>query len=95
MHLSSEALINYADRLSNGAKMPRVNWSDLARYAITIPPENIALAFNEAVKPLIDRIKANTHHFRVLVSLRDTLLPQLISGRLRLSETHAVIQKAA
>lgn len=32
MQLFSTSLIDYADRLSNGAKMPRVNWKDLAAF---------------------------------------------------------------
>ncbi|ONM42460.1 hypothetical protein BXT89_17855 [Halopseudomonas pachastrellae] len=87
MHLFSETLINYADRLSNGAKMPRVNWKDLAAYQIVIPPAELAEKLNEAIHPLIARMMENTHQAQTLTQLRDTLLPRLISGQLRLPET--------
>ncbi len=86
IHLYSDALIAYADRLSNGAKMPRVSWKDLADYRLVLPPEPIAGAFTSALQPLLDRMTANVFTCRTLSGLRDTLLPRLISGQLRLPE---------
>ena len=89
MHLFSVPLIDYADRLSNGAKMPRVTWKDLAAYPLCVPSAEIARRFNEALEPMIARMKANIHQARTLAALRDTLLPRLISGQLRLPEEQA------
>ena len=91
MHLFSTPLIAYAERLSNGAKMPRVNWKDLAEYPICIPPEVLSANFSDTIKPLVARMMANVHHAQTLAALRDTLLPRLISGQLRLPEAAAVI----
>jgi len=87
MHLFSTALIEYAERLSNGAKMPRVSWKDLADYKTVIPTESVAAEYTRCIEPLIARQKANVHESQTLVALRDALLPRLISGHLRLSET--------
>ena len=92
MHLFSAELVTYADRLSNGAKMPRVNWKDLSDYALTIPPVELVAAFSDAVQPMFDQITANVHQAQTLTQLRDTLLPRLISGQLRLPETEASIE---
>lgn len=94
MHLFSEALVTYADRLSNGAKMPRVNWKDLADYGLIVPPAAVANAFTDAVQPLLDRMNANVFLCRTLSTLRDTLLPRLISGQLRLPEAVEAVQEA-
>ncbi|HEY9503272.1 MAG TPA: restriction endonuclease subunit S, partial [Pyrinomonadaceae bacterium] len=94
MHLFSEALISYADRLSNGAKMPRVNWKDLAAYDVIIPPVKIAAAFTKILGPLAESIEANIHRARTLAKLRDTLLPRLISGQLRLPEAEALTEES-
>ena len=94
MHLFSAPLIDYADRLSNGAKMPRVNWKDLAAYPICVPPEPPAAAFNQVIEPLIARMKANVHQAQTLTTLRDTLLPRLISGQLRLPEAESITEEA-
>jgi len=94
MHLFSETLISYADRLSNGAKMPRVNWKDLAAYPIVVPSSDIAAKLNEAIHPLLARMTAGIHRAQTLTQLRDTLLPRLISGQLRLPEAEVLIEAA-
>lgn len=95
MQLFSEKLIDYADRLSNGAKMPRIGWSDLAAYPIVIPSPAIAAAYTTVIAPLLKRMKANVFQAQTLATLRDTLLPRLISGQLRLPEAEALIEEAA
>ena len=86
MQLFSVALIDYADRLSNGAKMPRVGWKDLAAYPVVMPTESVAAEYTKVVEPLLARMKVNVHEARTLATLRDTLLPRLISGQLRVNE---------
>jgi type I restriction enzyme S subunit len=90
MHLFSTELVAYADRLSNGAKMPRVNWKDLGDYPVVIPPSGLALAYAEVVQPMFDQITDNVLQAKTLATLRDTLLPRLISGQLRLPEAEAL-----
>lgn len=94
MHLFSTELVTYADRLSNGAKMPRVNWKDLSDYVLTIPPIELVAAYSSAVQPMFDQITANVHQAQTLTQLRDTLLPRLISGQLRLSEAESQLENA-
>ncbi|ASF48697.1 type I restriction endonuclease subunit S [Methylovulum psychrotolerans] len=89
MYLFSTALVDYAARLSNGAKMPRINWKDLAAYPICIPPGSLAAEYTKAIKPLFDKMTENVHQAKTLTTLRDTLLPRLISGQLRLPDAEA------
>lgn len=90
MHLFSNELVAYADRLSNGAKMPRVNWSDLGAYPIVVPTDLVSMTYTESIGPLIARMTHNAHAAQTLATLRDTLLPRLISGQLRLPEAQAL-----
>ena len=73
--------------------MPRVNWKDLSDYALTIPPVELAAAFSDAVQPMFDQITANVHQAQTLTQLRDTLLPRLISGQLRLPEAEVMVEE--
>lgn len=84
MQFSNEAVVSHAAQLSNGAKMPRTNWRDLANYRVALPSDETAVAFDALIRPLIYGIHANIESTRTLVELRDTLLPCLISGKLRL-----------
>ena len=84
MQLFSTALISYAERLSNGAKMPRVSWGDIAEYPVVIPSEVVADEYTRAITPLLASMVENERQAQTLATLRDTLLPRLISGQLRL-----------
>jgi type I restriction enzyme S subunit len=50
------------------------------------PPENLTQIFDRAVSPLLTQIHANLHQSRTLATLRDTLLPKLLSGELSVGE---------
>jgi type I restriction enzyme S subunit len=47
------------------------------------PPPKLTAAFDIAVEPLLEQIRANLQQSRTLATLRDTLLPKLLSGELR------------
>ena len=46
------------------------------------PTPQITAAFDKLVEPLLGQIRANLHQSRTLATLRDTLLPKLLSGEL-------------
>jgi len=49
---------------------------------VVLPPKEIMAAFTAKVAPLYAQITANLHQSRTLATLRDTLLPKLLSGEL-------------
>lgn len=53
----------------------------------SIPSKKIVAAFNAIADPLCEQVKLNREEIRTLLDLRDTLLPRLISGKLKLPET--------
>ena len=59
-----------------------------------IPPPDVLNAFDKQVKPLFERIFQNTEESRILAALRDTLLPKLISGALRVPDAERFIEEA-
>ena len=81
-HASSDELIQFTDLASTGTKMPRTNWSDVSSFKVALPPKPIAAAFTRNIKPILDRIHANLYQSHTLATLRDTLLPKLLSGEL-------------
>ena len=83
---SSEAVINYSTNLSGGTRMPRTNWKQLAGFPAAVPPVSVASAFNTLVLPMLQFVAEVGMENRGLSELRDTLLPRLISGKLRLPE---------
>jgi len=89
--VSSEEFVEYTNAGSTGTKMPRTSWAEMARYDIVLPPKAVAQTFTERVRPAVDRIIAAIHETRTLATLRDTLLPKLISGELRVKNAHSTI----
>ena len=60
-------------------------------YKIAIPTEEIAMAFEHVVKPLFDKSKVNMQEIRTLIDIRDSLLPRLLSGEIRLKQAETII----
>jgi type I restriction enzyme S subunit len=82
-HISSVELINYTNAASTGTKMPRTNWSDIANYEVAIPPVEKSKEFSEMLLPMAQQIRANIMQSRTLGSLRDSLLPRMMRGEVR------------
>jgi type I restriction enzyme S subunit len=94
-HCSSEELISHADASSTGTKMPRTSWADLGRYPIAVPDSKLARRFTEQVQPLVEAIRLNILQSRTLASMRDTLLPRLLSGELSVRDTERLVEAAS
>ena len=92
-HASSDSFISHTIASSDGTKMPRTNWSDMARFEIAIPPINLGRRFNQIIEPMVDKIRANILAARTLAALRDTLLPKLLSGELRVPEAMRMVEE--
>ena len=57
---------------------------------VAVPPPDIGRRFDDLTAPLMARIKANSRESRTLATLRDTLLPKLLSGELRIAASKSV-----
>jgi type I restriction enzyme S subunit len=83
---SLDSTVEFATRVSKGTKMPVVGWPDFSNYSVVVPPAELRRKFADAVAPLYEGIIANIHQSRTLATLRDTLLPKLLSGELSVAE---------
>jgi len=72
--------------MSGTSGRQRVQNDVLGRYLLAVPGAAVATAFAEIVASLHKAIATNHSQAQTLATLRDTLLPRLISGRLRLPE---------
>jgi type I restriction enzyme, S subunit len=69
----------------------RVQNEPLMRYEVNKVSRDVMKSFNEKVAPLFAQIRANTLENQTLAQLRDTLLPKLISGEVRLKEVEEMV----
>lgn len=71
-----------------------VTVADLKRLHVVIPPEAVIEKFNDFAEPIHQKIFENEQQAQTLTQIRDTLLPRLISGQLRLAEVETSIDDA-
>ena len=90
-HMSSSRFVEYTSAGSTGTKMPRTSWPEMARYELALPEESVAKSFTELVHPAIERIVESVYECRALAAIRDTLLPKLISGELRVKDAERIV----
>ena len=88
-HFSSAALVDYATAASNGTKMPRTSWEDLARWQVALPPVELARTLTTVFLPLVSKMGKAIEESTLLGETRDTLLPKLLSGEIRVSQVEA------
>jgi len=68
----------------------RVPAEALTHFGVVVPSEQIAAEFGKFAAPLVARMSAAAKQSRILSTLRDSLLPKLISGELRLSNVERI-----
>ena len=80
---NSNDAIRYAQKTSKGSTMPYAVWNGgLGSYCILIPPKSILKDFNLLIKNNIGLIQNMYFENHCLTTLRDTLLPKLMSGEI-------------
>ena len=72
----------------------RVPTESLSHFHMVTAPNPIAEQFGQLIKPLFARASAVTKESRTLAALRDTLLPKLISGELRVDHAAKIVAGA-
>ena len=75
--------IDRLTHLADGAAYPAVRPQVVGATKIILPSERVRNVFATICDPLLDQMEANKRESRTLAALRDTLLPKLISGELR------------
>jgi len=64
----------------------QITVADLKQLRVVKPPLPLILRWNEVVSPLLDEAFLTQQQAEPLATLRDTLLPSVNSGQLRLTE---------
>lgn len=71
---------------AHGSVFDTITRNTLAGTRLPVPPVDVMQAFEDRAMPLLERIRAGLHESRTLAALRDTLLPKLLSGELRVPD---------
>jgi len=87
------AVLGLREMNTDGA-VPGLNRNNVYRLQVVVPPLGVVDAFDAVVTALRARVSANQVHAETLTVLRDTLLPRLISGQLRLPQAQEATAEA-
>jgi len=71
---------------SGGSVLANLSKGRFETLQVINPPHTLIHAYHTTVRPLFENILANTHQSRTLATLRDALLPKLLSGELGVAE---------
>jgi len=69
-----------------GAVQPKINKTNLHSIELACPDDTVVIIFDRIVTPLFNKIKNNKKQIEAMTKTRDTLLPKLMSGKIRVSE---------
>lgn len=70
---------------ANGSTFLEISKSNFRPILVVTPPPELFAAFDKIARPLYERIVSNERESRTLAAQRDTLLPKLLSGELRVN----------
>jgi type I restriction enzyme S subunit len=94
-YMRTAAYVDYVAGAVGGASaQPNASAQVLASAVFAFPPMPVAKKFAESVEPLDKQRAQNSRQSQILGSLRDLLLPKLISGEIRVSESERMVGQA-
>jgi len=78
---------------STGSRQ-RVSPKHIAVLPALMPPREPRLVFSSVLDPIFTKQQENNQQIKELAAVRDTLLPKLLSGQLRIAEAEQLVAEA-
>jgi len=76
---------------ANGSTFLEINKTNFRTIPVEAPPESAMFKFDQLSRSLYEQIVQNLYESHALATIRDTLLPKLISGKLRVKDAEKII----
>jgi type I restriction enzyme S subunit len=90
--LSREEFREYAYSYANGTTVLHLSTKALPEYRCVLPTPDVIDSFTKLVRPLYAVFDNNEIQNRTLASIRDTLLPKLLSGEIRVKDAEKFVE---
>ena len=75
-----------------GVAVPGLNSTAFRSLPLLLPKHGVCEAFNASAVPFLSAVFQNCNQSRTLTSLRDALLPKLLSGELRIRDAEKMVE---
>lgn len=92
-YLTMRCATNEMENKAVGSAQQNISKGIVEETQVVLPPIKLVERFAELANPLFNQWISNLHHSRTLASLRDTLLPKLLSGELRVPEAEKILER--
>jgi len=84
--LNSSFGVEFIHENRSGSTQEYISLGSLRNIIFNLPNYEIIDLFNEKIEPIFEKINTNMKQIKTLENLRDTLLPKLLSGEVRVNE---------
>ena len=84
----------YAESQAHGSAQPNVSTKQLKSFPVYIPDTSVTQAFRDSTVSFFDKSFSNIAENQTLAELRDTLLPKLMSGEIRIKDAEREVGEA-
>jgi len=93
-YFSTYRIVETLKQRTHGSVFDTITRNTLDGVSVIYPSKPAIEAFEDVISSTMQRIKENLKQTQTLANIRDTLLPRLISGQLRIHEAEAAIEEA-
>ncbi len=76
---------------TTGSVFPSLSGPDIKRFSVLVPSQEVVRSFEDVAGLLTERVEANVKESGTLATIRDKLLPRLISGELRVQDPERLV----
>lgn len=91
---TTDDFVDYLTANADGSAYPAVRADRFEAARLLVPSDAVLEGFESQARPLLRRVEANARESRTLAELRDTLLPKLLSGEVRVGAAEKMVEAA-
>jgi type I restriction enzyme S subunit len=95
VRLAIPALLKAEEDAAVATTVIHLGKKDIDTFKVVVPPDYVLHAFGERINPILSKLVAAGIETKTLAALRDSLLPKLMSGELRVGGAVAQIEEVA
>ena len=91
VYLTAQQMVGQLKSMAHGSVFSTITRQTFEAIQRPVPPPGVLASFEESVAVWFDSILSSVEESRTLAQLRDTLLPMLISGELRVPDAERIV----
>jgi type I restriction enzyme S subunit len=94
LNLISDDIRKTIEGFAYGSAQPNISSSNIESFKVVVPNVELIKEFNKLVNPIFQKILLNFREINVLAELRNTILPKLISGELKIPNAEKFLEES-